>query len=255
MHLIAKEVSPYNEITVYECSQLYGEKGKYRVLQFSGDAIQGAMDLKRPERIVLEYPRAIIHLMEYNNSSFEDVFMIGHGIGTIAGHFPDKRFTVAEIDEKVVDISRKYFGYRADHAMIGDGRQLLAETPVPALDYIILDAFTKSGTPHHLTTLEFFELTKRKLSDRGAVMINLAGKIRNDRRVNAIHSTLRKVYTYTRVFFLRGDNENDVCNLIVTGSSASLGFQPEEMAGFAEIELEEGYMVLDRRTAKDSNAG
>lgn len=72
------------EIQVYETTELYGERGRFRVLQFSGDAIQGALDLDHPRRVVFEYPRAMIHLMEAGEPYFEDVFLIGHGIGTIA---------------------------------------------------------------------------------------------------------------------------------------------------------------------------
>jgi spermidine synthase len=40
--------------------------------------------------------------MECNDLAFENVFVIGHGIGTISRHYPEKWFKVAEIDEKVV---------------------------------------------------------------------------------------------------------------------------------------------------------
>jgi hypothetical protein len=128
---------------------------------WSGDksfVIQGAIDLKDPQRIVLIYQRAMIHLMEFNAPSFEHVFVIGHGIGTIAGHYPDKPFTVAEIDEKVVEISKRFFGYskEKDHVVMGDGRQILESEQPNIYDYIILDAFTHKGTPLHFTTSEFF---------------------------------------------------------------------------------------------------
>lgn len=131
------------EITVYDANHLYGEIGKYRLLQFSDDAVQGAIDLKNPKRIVLEYPRAMIHLMESNDPSFKNMFIIGHGIGTIAGHYSDRQVMVAEIDEKVVELSREYFNYRNDNVVIGDGRQILSKVEAASLDYIIVDAFTK----------------------------------------------------------------------------------------------------------------
>ncbi|MBE1445184.1 hypothetical protein GGC63_004652 [Paenibacillus sp. OAS669] len=68
MQLLLRETSDYSEVSVYETTQLYGVNGKFRCLQFSDHAVQGAMDLKDPKRIVLEYPRAIIHLMEANHS-------------------------------------------------------------------------------------------------------------------------------------------------------------------------------------------
>lgn len=128
----------------------------FKEFSFSNEAIQGAMDLNNPERILFEYPRAIIHLMKFNDPSFEDVFVIGHGIGTIAGHFSEKRFKVAELDDKIVELSKRYFGYRKDNVIVGDGRHILGSEETHAYDYIILDALTDKGTPRHLTSKEFF---------------------------------------------------------------------------------------------------
>ncbi|MFD0677294.1 MULTISPECIES: spermidine synthase [unclassified Paenibacillus] len=245
MHLLAKESSLFNEIAVYETNQLYGEMGKYRFLQFSDDAMQGAVDLKDLSRIVLEYPRAIIHLMEFNDPSFENVFVIGHGIGTIASHYPDKRFTVAEIDQKVVELSRLFFNYRKDNVVIGDGRSILMNEEPNKFDYIILDAFTKKGTPLHLTTKEFFEMTMEKLNSRGAIIINLMGKSKNDKLIDAIYTTLRETYAYSKAYGLAGTDESDIRNIIIMGSNKTIEFQAKDMAGFIEIELGNGHIIMD----------
>ncbi|SFL54042.1 spermidine synthase [Paenibacillus sp. 1_12] len=245
MHLLAKELSLNQEISVYEATQLYGEKGKFRFLQFSDAAVQGAIDLNDPKRIVLEYPRAIIHLMESNNPSFINVFVIGHGIGTIAGHFSEKNFTVAEIDEKVVELSKLFFGYFNNNVAVGDGRQLLSNEDNHTFDYIILDAFTKKGTPYHLTTLDFFKMTQQKLTRHGSLIMNLMGKSKNDKQINAIHTTLRETYAYSKVFSLPAEKGSDMRNIIVIGSNNRIEFRAQDMAGFYEIELGEGHIVLD----------
>ncbi|WP_441913308.1 spermidine synthase [Paenibacillus sp. MCAF9] len=247
LYQLAKELSGSQEITVYEANQLFGEIGKYRYLQFSDHAIQGAIDLKEPKRVVMEYPRAIMHLMENNDQSFENVFMIGHGIGTIAGHYSDKRFVIAEINEKVVELSRTYFNYSEDNVVIGDGRQILENQVSGGFDYIILDAFTKKGTPHHLTTMEFFELTKEKLNASGSIIMNLFGKVKNDKLINSIYSTLKEIYPYTKAFSLPAEDLADTRNMIIVGSNKTLSFQSREMAGFLEIELEEGHRMADKR--------
>jgi spermidine synthase len=245
LHLLAKESSIHDEITVYDATQLYGEKGKFRFLQFSDDAIQGAIDLNDPLRIVLEYPRAIIHLMESNHPAFEKVFVIGHGIGTIAGHYSKKQFTVAEIDEKVVELSKSFFKYNKDNVVVGDGRQILSNEQTNEFDCIILDAFTKKGTPFHLTSLEFFKMTKEKLTSQGSIIMNLMGKAHNDKLINAIHTTLREIYTYSKAFSLPGEDAADMSNIIVIGSNKSIDFQARDMAGFYEIELEQGHIIME----------
>ncbi|MCQ6561196.1 spermidine synthase [Paenibacillus mendelii] len=253
MHLLAKETSSYNEISVYEAGQLYGVLGKFRFLQFSDDAVQGAMDLNQPQRIVLEYPRAMIHLMEQNDSRFENVFVIGHGIGAIAGHYPDKLFTVAEIDAKVVELSRTYFNYRLDNVVTGDGRQLLTNEQTGRYDYIIVDAFTEKGTPFHLTTLDFYEMTKEKLDSQGSILINLMGKIKNDRLINAIHTTLGETYPFTKAFALPAESGSDIQNILVMGSSRDIGFQAQGMAGFIEVELDAGHIIRERAAGRPTS--
>ncbi|WP_442955839.1 spermidine synthase [Paenibacillus sp. y28] len=245
MHILTKASSSWNEISVLEATQLYGEMGKFRFLQFSDHAVQGAIDLKNPQRIVLEYPRAMMHLMEFNRPSFDSVFMIGHGIGTIPGHYPDKQFTVAEIDEKVVEISKAFFDYRLDNVVIGDGRDILSRQQPEALDYIIVDAFTKKGTPLHLMTTEFFDMTANKLAPHGAVLLNLMGRANHDKLLHAVHTTLRQTYAYTTVFCLPGRDAADLCNMILMGSHKPAGYKPKSLAGFVEIELDHGYVMMD----------
>jgi spermidine synthase len=245
LELLFKAFSNNHEITVYDTNDLYGEKGNFRILQFSNDAIQGAIDLSHQERIVFEYPRAIIHLMAFNNPSFEDVFIIGHGIGTIAGHFAEKRFKIAELDDTVVELSRRYFGYCKDNVIIGDGRHILSSEEPSTYDYIILDAFTDMGTPRHLTSKEFFSITREKLDSRGSIILNLMGKGENDKLINAIHTTLREEYAYTKSFFLPSEDVRDIRNIIIMGSNKPIGFQARHMAGFAEIELGQGHMIMD----------
>jgi spermidine synthase len=245
LHLLAKELSTFNEIAVYDTNQLYGKMGKFRCLQFSDDSVQGAIDLKDPERIVLEYQRAMIHLMELNDPSFDRVFVIGHGIGTIAGHYPDKLFTVAEIDERVVELSKLFFGYRKDNVRVGDGRRILRNEEPKAFDYIILDAFNNKGTPLHIITLEFFEITKEKLDSQGAIIMNLMGKPKNDRLINAIHTTLRETYAYTKAFSLPAVDEADLRNMIIMGSNKTIDIQSQDTAGIYEIGLEQGHIIMD----------
>ena len=246
LHIQFKEFSPNHEITVYDTQELYGEKGNFRVLQFLDEAVQGAIDLNNPQRIMFEYPRAMIHLMEVNNPSFEDVFVIGHGIGTIASRFSDKRFKIAELDDKVVELSRRYFGYRQNNVVIGDGRHILGSEEPHTYDYIILDALHDKGTPRHLTSVEFFRMTSGKLDSQGSIIMNLMGKGENDKLMKAIHTTLGQQYAYTKSFrLLSSEGVKDQQNIIMIGRNKPIGFQLRQMAGFTEIELGEGHIIMD----------
>jgi spermidine synthase len=213
---------------------------------FADDAVQGAIDLKNPKRIILEYQRALISVMEAMNPYFEKVFLIGHGIGTIAGHYANKRFKTAEIDESVVELSRQYFNYGRNDVIIGDGRQLLDKEAPNSFDYIIVDAFTDKGTPHHLKTMEFFAMTMEKLASNGVLLLNLMGKTNNDRLLNAIYSTLSHTYFYTKAFSLPAEAERDERNILVVASNKTLDCQAGDIGkGIVEIELGQGHAIMD----------
>lgn len=246
MNVLFKELNSNHEITVYDTPVLYGERGNFRVLQFSNGAVQGALDLANPGRVMLEYPRAIIHLMEYNHPSFNDVFVIGHGIGTIAGHFPLKRFTSAELDPQVVEVSRRYFGYQGSDVIVGDGRIVLGGKESRIYDYIVLDAFTSKGTPRHLISKEFFALAAGKLNAEGYLLINAIGKGEQDALINAIHTTLGEVFPCVQSFALPPADSHDMQNILLMAGNASVQYQARHMAGFKEIRLGAGYVLWDR---------
>lgn len=232
-------------LSVYETNEFYHEKGYFRVLQFANEDIQGAIDLHHPERILFEYPRAIIHLMELNNSEFQDVFVIGHGIGTIASHYPHKTFRIAEIDALVLELSQTYFNYTMDNVRIGDGRTLLSAENDHQYDYIILDAFTTAGTPHHLISISFFQMTVTKLHDKGYLIINLIGKANHDRLINAISTTLYEVYPYIECFALPAEGTSDMQNMIMIAGHQPIRYQGRHLAGFESKVLGQGYIIED----------
>lgn len=246
MHSSSHSSQSPQDIEVRETTELYGESGRFRVLQFSGEAVQGVLDLNQPRRVVFEYLRAMIHLMEAGNPYFEDVFLIGHGIGTLAGYYPDKRFRVAEINPKVVELSRTRFGYTGDNVLIGDGRSLLEAEPDRSYDYVLLDAFTAAGTPPQFTTLEFFGLTRDKLHTHGVLIMNLMGRSGQDRLICAIHTTLREVYPYIRTFALPAEGAADLRNIVMAASARPIPSQSRHMAGFSEITPGLGHVIRDR---------
>jgi len=242
LKVLYRNKSEQHELTVYETKRLYGEIGHFRVLQFSDDAVQGAIDLEQPSRIVLEYPRAMLHLMERNDPHFNRVFVVGQGIGTISSYLSDRQVKVAELDAEVVDISQHFFGYQGSPVLVGDGRELLEREQAGVYDYIIIDAFTAAGTPEQFTNASFFRMGKDKLRAGGAVLLNVFGRSGKDTLVNAIYTTLAREFPNTRAFALPAE-ANEVQNRILMGSQRPIDVQLRYMAGFVEQILEEGYII------------
>ncbi len=245
MQLLFQQKINDQALMVYETNLLYDEKGRFRVLQFADEAVQGALDLNNPSRIVFEYPRAIIHLMEHNNAGFDSMFMIGLGIGTIATYFAHKVCKIAELSADIVELSQRFFNFDPGHVHIGDGRAILENEKPHQHDFIIIDAFTSSGTPQHLTSLSFFQLTREKLHVKGSILINLISRGEQDKRVHAIHTTLNEVYPYTKAFVMISDGRRDIRNTILIGSLLPIQYQTKRMAGFAEFKPEQGFIITD----------
>jgi len=247
MNILASHGEADEQILVYETNTLFDEKGSFRVLQFADDAVQGAIDLQKPERILFEYPRALIHLMEHNSTqehNCDDIFVIGHGIGTLSSYFVNKNCVTAEINETVVQLSQQYFDWNGSNILIGDGR-LLLEQEQRLFDYIILDAFTSKGNPSHLSTVQFFELALSKLKRHGALLINVTSKGKLDVRSNAIYNTLQLIFPYTYAFTLHAAEERDIRNSILIGSNNMIRYRLRCMAGFAPYHPESGYVMYD----------
>ncbi|MFC4304464.1 spermidine synthase [Cohnella boryungensis] len=245
MHPLVKETSPFNEITVYETSHFAGCEGKFRCLRFADEDVQGAMDLKDRDRVLLGYQKALIGLMEHGNPMFERAFLIGHGIGTISRHFSHKKIRAAEVDAAVVEISRKYFDYRLNNVLVGDGRQLLEEEPSKEFDYILLDAFTSKGTPVHLTSEEFFALTSDKLRPGGTLLLNVMGRPRNDRFIAALATTLKRTYDSVQAYSMPTERDSDSRNILFAAGEEPLRQGLPDGLGLREFVPEEGHLIRD----------
>ncbi|WP_334076904.1 fused MFS/spermidine synthase [Paenibacillus sanfengchensis] len=234
-------------LVVYEISHYEGERGRFRVLAFSDGAAQGVMDLDHPDRIVFEYPRAMLHLMETHIPDFSEAYIIGLGIGTLPARLRDKRVKVAEIDPRVKEVSRRYFGYPQTNVDVGDGRSLLEKEPNLAHDFVVLDAFTEKDTPLHLLSESFFRLCGDKLNERGALLMNLFGRGGGDALIRAAHTTLRTVFPHACCFELPQTGAADKRNILLMGAWQPIHFREKEMAGFIAFQPEEGYIIQDRK--------
>src|SRR5207245_2366502 len=106
------------------------EEDGVRVLQIGGNAIQSAMRLDAPDRIELDYVRAMMAFLLFHPSP-RDVLLVGLGGGSMARfihqRLPRTRVTVVEIDPGVVTVARRYFRFPEEDArlqiVIGDGAE------------------------------------------------------------------------------------------------------------------------------------
>ena len=98
----------------------------------------------------------------------------------LSGLYPKATIDVVEIDQKVIDISKKFFylnetlNYKVHH---DDGRRFVRKmSGRKTYDLVYLDAFKSGSIPFHLKTIQFYEDVNRVLSSGGVVGSNLYGK-------------------------------------------------------------------------------
>ncbi len=149
-------------------------------------------------------------------------------IGLAAGTIP-RLFTAIygpipidgiEIDPKIVQVGRDYFGMTEPNlnVIVGDGRAALANS-TRQYDVIAVDAFRVPYIPWHLTTREYLQDLQRHLTSDGVLAINV-GRTRTDyQMVDAIAKTAAQVFPSVYVVDVPG-----TLNSIVYATQQSTSF-------------------------------
>ena len=172
--VIYERASPYNTIIVTE-----DHKGLRTLLFERGGGRQSVVKPGDPDHLELAYARVALAGLALCEEP-RRILVVGLGGGTVPmflrKHYPAAAIDVAEIDPDVVDVAKKFFGFREDERMrahVGDGRQFVENARQPHYDIIFLDAFGAHDVPKQLTTLEFLQFTRRALKPNGVVVGNV----------------------------------------------------------------------------------
>lgn len=145
----------------------------------AGRARQSAVFPGKPEHLELAYTRVAMIGPALTPSDGRILF-VGLGGGAMPMYtraiMPGARIDVVEIDPLIVDVARRFFGFRPDSQMVvhtGDGRAFIENTPPGSYDLVVLDAFSDDAVPFALTTRQFLEAVRTRLAPGGVVVSNL----------------------------------------------------------------------------------
>lgn len=137
------------------------------------------------------------------------IAIVGLAAGTTArqatavfGSIPIDGF---EIDPVIVDVGRKYFAMTMPNlnVFIEDGRWGLEHSPYH-YDIIAVDAYRPPYIPWHMTTREFFNISKDHLTDNGVLCLN-AIHLPDDRRlVDGLATTIGTLFPSVHVMDIPG---------------------------------------------------
>jgi len=187
------------------------EEDGVRVLQIGGDAIQSAMRLDAPDRIELDYVRAMLAFLLFRPKP-RDVLMVGLGGGSMARfihqHMPGTRVTVAEINPGVVTVARKYFHFpeedRRLEIVIGDGAEIVPRRPA-SCDVLVVDGFVNGRPAKDLCTQSFYDAAHAALRGRGVLVANFMS---DDKRLDTYCGRIEKSFGRHPLLLLAEEEDN-----------------------------------------------
>ncbi len=193
------------EKVLYEKPSLFGtivvteDDNGLRVLRFGRNGSrQSVVKPGDPDYLGLPYTRVALVGLALSEEP-RRMLVVGLGGGTLPmflrKHYPNATIDVVDIDPEVVDVAKRFFGFREGElvrAHVADGRRFIEQSQQP-YDVIFMDAFSSDSIPEHLTTQEFLQAVRRALKPGGVVISNVWG-----RYSNPLYDSM--VRTYQEVF-------------------------------------------------------
>ncbi len=137
-------------------------------------------------------------------TNITDVLCIGLGVGMVPMDFARQGASVdiVEINPAVVQVAVNHFDLQTNkiHVTIDDGRHFLNRCH-KRYDAVILDAFLGDSSPSHLLTRQAFASIQRVLRPGGALVINVFGRLEEDRDFfsSSLNKTLKAVFASVRI--------------------------------------------------------
>lgn len=168
------------------------EESGIRYLHFGSDWVQGAMRIRRPIDLELEYTRDMMFglLLREGFSSTAQwpkrILLIGLGAGSLTKFcywkLPQARVTTVEIDESVWAAASFHFKLPPEDPrlsiVIADGVDYLS-SPGPKFDYILIDGYDEDAKVGLLDSLPFYQACWARLNENGMLATNLFGRSRS----------------------------------------------------------------------------
>ena len=180
------------------------EETGVRSLHFGSDWVQGAMRIKKPDVLELEYTREMLACLLWKDWTLwpREVLLIGLGAGSLAKflyrQLPHARLHVVEIDPRIPAFARQNFALPDDPQRIvidiADGADFIRSCP-EKFDLILVDGFDHRARAGDLETIAFYRHCLAHLESGGIMSTNLFGTLRGfERRLsNVIDAFDRRV--------------------------------------------------------------
>lgn len=202
--------SVYNYLQVYEND---------REVALSTNVLFGVQSVYMKEDgltgMYYDYAMAAPLMVPDKQASDLDVLILGMGTGTYATqcrkYLGDMNVEGVEIDEKITDLSRKYFSLSEDVPVTTyDGRAYLQAID-KKYDVIMVDAYQDITIPFQMSSVEFFSLVKEHLNDNGVMVVNMNMRGSEDGNINQyLADTIGQVFKSEYVVDVRNSTNREL---------------------------------------------
>lgn len=147
---------------------------------------QSHVNLDDPSQLFFEYVQRMGNVIDLIGDPGEPITAVHLGAGAltlpryIAYTRPGSRQQVVELESRLVDLVRenlplpRYAQIRIRH---GDAREVVGKLPAGlrgSVDLLVVDIFSGSRTPAHVTSVEFYRSAVSLLKPDGIVLVNVA---------------------------------------------------------------------------------
>ncbi|RLF06232.1 MAG: spermidine synthase [Thermoprotei archaeon] len=181
------------------------------------------------------YHEALVHPIMITHSSPETILVIGGGEGAtireVLKHNVVKKVVMVDLDEEVVQVSKKYIPQLSAGAfddkrltlIFGDGRAYLEKTN-EKYDVIIIDVTDplREGPSYLLYTKQFYELVRKALKPDGMMVTQATSTFYSKKSYTVIYNTLKHVFPIVRAYSAWVPSYNSLWGFVL----ASLKYDP-----------------------------
>lgn len=177
----------YNGLVIHESHDDDGileivERNGIRSLHFGTCSRQSSIQLDDPDKLILDYMRAMNGWLLFKET-LDEALIVGLGGGTLASyllhHFPDCKLSAVEYRKSVVKIARSHFGLPLDprlKVITDDGGKFIrqrSESQQEKYNFLFIDAFDPDGMAPSICNIAFFDACRALLKRDGILIINL----------------------------------------------------------------------------------
>lgn len=222
-NFLADVDTDYSRVWVFDGS--YGPwKRPARFMTNSLDSIQSGMYLDNPNELIFEYLK-MYDLYKIEKPEIKNALAVGGSAYSYPKYFlkenPKSSLDVVEIDPKVTELAKKYFGLKDDPRLeiFHEDARTYLNTNKKKYDAVFMDAFLSYlAIPYQLTTEESVQKIYDSLNQDGVLATNIISSVTGKKSgfFEAEYATYKKVFPFVYAFKAEPDRpDGDIQNIML----------------------------------------